>query len=190
MQVLEFTSTPPSLWMWGVCLSVVFLISYLVRVTLRSPSIRLFAMYCRVTMINRFTSSQARSPSRRLNSVGNIAIAKFLMFFFIVFFFGISLACIIFALFFLIFIGFWLGAAAIALYFIVTRWPEPSVLAPCFLALVIAAGGLCASWYWREEISALLNHWMDMGIVWLKDTLPSGWTMDRVDDERSCQGGH
>lgn len=189
MQVLEFTTAPPPIWAWGVSLSVVFLICYLLRISLRSPSVRLFAMRCRVTMLNRFTSSQARSPSRRLNSVGNIAIARFLVFFVTVCSFIIGLLCLVMALLFLVFAGIWLGAAATALYFIITRWPETGVLIPCFLALVLAAGGLWASWYWREEILILAERWMVQSSEWLKDALPADWTIDRVDDEDLAKEG-
>ena len=50
MQVLELTSNPPRLWTWGVSLSAVFLATYLIRCALRSPSFRIFAMHCRVTV--------------------------------------------------------------------------------------------------------------------------------------------
>jgi hypothetical protein len=189
MQVVEFSTAPPAIWVWGVCLAAVFLASYLVRITLRSPSVRLFAVTCRVTILNRFTSSQVRSASRRLNSVGNIAIARFLVFFITVWCFVFGLICLIVAFFFLVFAGIWLGAAATALYFIITRWPEPGVLVSCFIALVMATAGLWASWYWRQEIEKLVEGWVMQSTVWFKNVLPPGWTMDRVDDQDLANEG-
>jgi hypothetical protein len=189
MQVLEFNTDPPPLWTWGLTLSIIFLVSYLVRMTLRSPSVRVFAMTCRVVILNRFTPSQARSPSRRLNSVGNLAIAKFIVFMTALVSFVLCVMCLCFAFLFLIFAGIWLGAAAVALYFIITRWPDPAVLVPCFIALPVAAAGLWVSWYWNDEITDMASAWMLQSILLLKRILPSGWTLDRVDDEDLAKEG-
>jgi hypothetical protein len=186
MQVLEFSTAPPPIWVWGLTLSVVFLIVYLVRITLRSPSVRSFANTCRATILNRFTPSSA---SRQLNSIGNIAIAKFLLFFTLICCYFIGLVCLALTLFFLIFGGLWVGAAATALYFVITRWPEPAVLVPGFVSLVLAAVGLWASWHWREVFNKVAEDWMLTSTYWLKGALPSGWTMDRVDDEDLAKEG-
>nr|RBQ85645.1 hypothetical protein FVER53263_05894 [Fusarium verticillioides] len=82
MQVAELTESPPKMWTWGLSLGLVFLITYLIRSFVRSPSVRLSAMRVRVTMLNRFTP-KSRSASHRLNSVGNRAIAGYIFFFLI-----------------------------------------------------------------------------------------------------------
>ncbi|KAH8894313.1 hypothetical protein GQ53DRAFT_717040 [Thozetella sp. PMI_491] len=188
MQVVEFSTATPSIWVWGVCLVLVFLASYLVRITLRSPTVRVLAMRCRVTILNRFTSSN--SSARRLNSVGNTAVAKFLVLFFVALSFTIGLLCLAVAFMFLVFAGIWLAAAGTALYFIITRWPEPSALVPGFISLLLAAGGVWASWCWRAEINALVESWVMRGVSWLRDdALPASWVIDRVEDEDLAKEG-
>ncbi|OAA77690.1 Mg2+ transporter protein, CorA-like/Zinc transport protein ZntB [Akanthomyces lecanii RCEF 1005] len=81
MQVKELTSAPPHIWTWGLALSLVFLTTYLIRIMLRSPSVRIGILHCRATIINRFSSAKSSSAERRLNTVGNRAVAKFIFYF-------------------------------------------------------------------------------------------------------------
>ncbi|KAK7413852.1 hypothetical protein QQX98_007269 [Neonectria punicea] len=183
MQVLELTETPPRIWTWGLALSVVFVTTYLIRSILRSPSIRIFAMHCRVVMLNRFTSAQARSPSRRLNSVGNRAIAQFAFFFVLIVAFAISAISIYIAYFFMVTMGIWLGIAGTALYFLITRWPEVGVLVPCFISVAIAAVCMGITWYWSTEIAELGEAWLLQSIDWVMEKMPKSWMLDAVDDD-------
>ncbi|KAK1772140.1 hypothetical protein QBC33DRAFT_365 [Phialemonium atrogriseum] len=189
MQVSELTTSPPPLWAWGVAITSVFLTTYLVRCTLRSPSLRVFAMHCRATMLNRFTSSKRGSASRRLNTVGNRAIGKFAFFFAAVLSLCMCAVLLFLAFIFLVFGGLWLGAAAAALYFIITRWPDPAVLGPGFAALVVAAAGMGVSWYWSDEIQDWAEVALERGAGWMLRVFPARWTLDRVDDDDLAQEG-
>jgi len=183
MQVIEFTEAPPAIWTWGISILSICIITYLIRVMLRSPSMRLASMQMRVTIMNRFTSSRPRSAARRLNSVGNRAIAKFL-------FFLVSVIVVVFGLltlavlsFLLIMGGLWLTAAGISLYFIITKWPDPSALVGGFIGLVVAALGMAASWYWGDEISDWMTRKLDASWESIRGFFPEAWSMDRVEDE-------
>ena len=187
MQVYELTQSPPRLWTWGLSLAIVFITTYLIRSTVRSPSIRMLAMAARVTMLNRFTSSSSRS--RRFNTIGNRAIIKF-------FFFLITATiclCIVVAFYLLawllMFGGLWLGGAATAIYFIVTRWPDLVVVIPCFICLPLSALGMWASYYWNEEIGNLITDWSERTMNGIKDMYPAHWTLDRVDDDDLAREG-
>ncbi|KAK2932022.1 hypothetical protein FoTM2_006479 [Fusarium oxysporum f. sp. vasinfectum] len=147
MQVAELTESPPKMWTWGLSLGLVFLITYLIRSFVRSPSVRLSAMRVRVTMLNRFTP-KSRSASHRLNSVAGTAI-----------------------------------------YFIITRWPEPAVLAPCFIAIVLAVIGFYASCHWATDIHAFWEKWSVAAAEMLMSMLPDKWKFDRVDDEDLADEG-
>lgn len=189
MQVSELTETPPRLWTWGLSLAIVFLVTYFIRTVMRSPTIRLFAMHCRVTMLNRFTPSGSRNSSKRLNAIGNRTIAKFL--FFLISVTSALIAIVAFFLFglFLVFGGLWLGAAATAIYFIVTRWGDLAVVIPCFICIAVAAVGLYASWSWLDEIGDVLVNWTFKTAEALKDMFPAKWTLDSVDDEDLAKEG-
>ncbi|KAK5996423.1 hypothetical protein PT974_01757 [Cladobotryum mycophilum] len=189
MQVHELLAAPPKMWTWGLTLSLVVLATYLIRITLRSPSVRVAVLHCRATIINRFSSNSAGSASRRLNSVGNRAIVKFLFFFFIVMFLAgvIAMAMVLFI--FLIFGGLWLGAVATALYFIITRWPEPAVLIPCFIALPLAVAGMAASIYWVDPLLEWMQDWSEGAMLLVKRMLPEKWTLDNVDDDDLAKEG-
>ncbi|KAF7559925.1 hypothetical protein G7046_g4224 [Stylonectria norvegica] len=183
MQVLELTSSPPRLWIWGVSLAAVFFVTYLIRSMLRSPSFRIIAMQARVTMLHRFTPSQTRSASRRLNSVGNRAIAKFLMF-------SLTVLVIVTVAFFsflgflfLIFGGLWLGTIAVAIYFIVTRWPDLAVVIPCFLSIPLSALGMFLCYYWWEELTDFGVKWCMWSLELIKRIFPKRWTLDSAEDE-------
>ena len=189
MQVLELTADPPPLWAWGVSILAVAVVTYFVRFTMRSPSVRVWSMHLRVTMLNRFTSSRPRSAARRLNSVGNRAIAKFLFFFVTVVVAAVAIVFVTAFLYLLLVGGLWLGAAAVALYFIVTRWPDPAALVPGFVSLVLAAAGMWACWFFDDEIEDFFLRWQNAAAAWLKRIFPQSWTLDRVDDEDLAKEG-
>ncbi|KAL5608461.1 hypothetical protein FOBRF1_008958 [Fusarium oxysporum] len=188
MQVAELTESPPKMWTWGLSLGLVFLITYLIRSFVRSPSVRLSAMRVRVTMLNRFTP-KSRSASHRLNSVGNRAIAGYLFFFLIRCFFVLIILTFLLLFIFLVHLGLWAGAAGTAIYFIITRWPEPAVLAPCFIAIVLAVIGFYASCHWATDIHAFWEKWSVAAAEMLMSMLPDKWKFDRVDDEDLADEG-
>ncbi|POR32091.1 Uncharacterized protein TPAR_07672 [Tolypocladium paradoxum] len=189
MQVFELTSAPPRIWTWGLSLTAVALSTYLIRSSLRSPSVRIAVLHCRATIINRFSSSKAGSASRRLKTVGNRAIAKFLFFFACVVIILTCVLTLLLALLFLAFGGLWFGAAAAALYFIIIRWPEPAVLVPCFLSLPVAAIGIWTTWYWSDEITDWATGVVEGSAVWIKRIFPAHWTLDNADDEDLAKEG-
>ncbi|KPM40873.1 hypothetical protein AK830_g5725 [Neonectria ditissima] len=183
MQVRELTDAPPRMWTWGLALAVVFLTTYLVRSTLRSPSVRVFAMQCRVVMLNRFTPAHARSSSRQLNTVGNRAIVQFVSFFVLICLYGGTLFLFFVLYVFMATMGIWLGVAGTALYFIVTRWPEAAVLVPCFISIAVAAVGMAISLYWSTEITDVAGGWAERALEWFNESMPSSWIWDAVDDD-------
>ncbi|OAQ98294.1 hypothetical protein LLEC1_02896 [Akanthomyces lecanii] len=189
MQVKELTSAPPHIWTWGLALSLVFLATYLIRIMLRSPSVRIGILHCRATIINRFSSSKSSSAERRLNAVGNRAVAKFIFFFLIVM--GGAVIAVTIATLFLIFVcfGLWVGAAGTALYFIITRWPDPAVLAPCFIALPLAVAGQWVAWLWADELSDWVLEKTEMGCLALMSKFPEKWRLDKVDDDDLSREG-
>ncbi|KAH6895912.1 hypothetical protein B0T10DRAFT_456157 [Thelonectria olida] len=189
MQVLELTATPPHIWTWGLSIAVVFLATYIIRSIIRSPSIRIIAMHCRVLMLNRFTSSQSGSSSRRLNSVGNRAIAKFIFFCLVLFILLVAVICIYLFILFILYFGVWLGAAGTATYFIITRWPDVGVLVACFVSLLVAAGGMAGVWYWNSEIQETGESWAIGCLVWMTELIPEKWRFDKVDDDDLAQEG-
>ena len=189
MQVSELTSTPPRIWTWGVALSTVVLSTYFIRSSLRSPSVRVAVLHCRATIINRFSSSQASSASRRLNTVGNRAIAKFLFFFICVVGILTTLVVVLSILFILLFGGLWLGTIATALYFIITRWPEPAVLVPCFLSLPLSGLGMYATWYWYDEITDWGEAVVEGSAYVMRRIFPDKWTLEKADDEDLAKEG-
>jgi len=182
MQVAELTDAPPSIWTWGLSLAVVFLVTYLIRIFLRSPSVKDLTKTIRVTILNRWTP-KTRSSSLRLDSISNRAICKFILAFIVV----MTCACVIFTVFlifaFLLYFGLWAGIAGTALYFIITRWPEAAVLAPCFVAIGISAVGFGAVCYWNNIIGTYLEESLDATGDWLLSLFPEKWGTDLVDDE-------
>ncbi|KLO84738.1 uncharacterized protein LW93_5019 [Fusarium fujikuroi] len=188
MQVAELTESPPKMWTWGLSLGLVFLITYLIRSFVRSPSVRLSAMRVRVTMLNRFTP-KSRSASHRLNSVGNRAIAGYIFFFLIRCLFVLVILTFLLLFIFLVHLGIWAGAAGTAMYFIVTRWPEPAVLAPCFIAIVLAGIGFYATCCWTADIQAFWEKWSIEVAEMLMNMLPEKWRFDRVEDEDLADEG-
>ncbi|KAM0239512.1 hypothetical protein ACHAP5_008302 [Fusarium lateritium] len=188
MQVAELTESPPKMWTWGLSLGIVFVVTYLIRCFVRSPSVRLYAMEARVTMLNRFTP-KSRSASRRLNSVGNRAIAEYLLFFISACILCIIILSILFVFIFLVHFGLWAGGAGTALYFIITRWPDPAVLAPCFVALFLSAVGFWASIHWSVEIQVFWEKWSMAVADMIGSSWPDKWKMDRVEDEDLDQEG-
>ncbi|KAM0432993.1 hypothetical protein ACHAPT_004698 [Fusarium lateritium] len=189
MQVAELTDAPPKIWTWGLSLSLVFIVTYLIRSMLRSPSIRDLAMEARITMLNRFTSSQSGSASRRLNSVGNRAIIRFLFYFSTYVTASLSVVGIYILCLFLIFFGIWAAVVGTALYFIITRWPEPAVLAPCFASIVVATCGASATWYWKKEIGGHAVKTVEVTLEGVENLFPESWMLDPVDDEDLAQEG-
>ncbi|KAG5798505.1 hypothetical protein H9Q69_002493 [Fusarium xylarioides] len=188
MQVAELTESPPKMWTWGLSLGLVFLITYLIRSFVRSPSVRLAAMRVRVTMLNRFTP-KSRSASHRLNSVGNRAIAGYIFFFLIQCFFVLIILTFLLLFIFIVHFGIWAGAVGTAIYFIVTRWPEPAVLAPCFIAIVLASIGFYITCCLTTNIQAFWEKWSIGAAEMLMNMLPEKWRFDRVDDEDLADEG-
>lgn len=190
MQVYELTEAPPKIWVWGLCLALIFIATYIIRSIVRSPSMRLFAMKCRVIMLNRFTPSQATSASRRLHTVGNRAIFKFIFFLVSITTLFIAIVGLFLGILFLLFGGLLAGVAITAIYFIVTRWGELQVVIPCFISLGIAALGTWASYYWLDEISATALALCNRCLYAVKDLFPARWTFDGVDDEDLQREGY
>lgn len=189
MQVFELTSAPPRIWTWGLALSVVALTTYLIRVSIRSPSFRIVLLHFRATILNRFSPPGAGTASRRLNTVGNRAIAKFIFFFTAVM---SLLSMVVLPIMFLLFLamgGLWLGIIGVALYFIVTRWPEVAVLVPCFISIPISLLGMAACWNWSDEISDWGLAVILWGGEWIKWIFPAQWTLDTVDDDDLAKEG-
>lgn len=189
MQVMELTSAPPHIWTWGLALGLVFLTTYLIRILLRSPSVRIGVLHCRATIINRFSSSRSGSAEQRLNTVSNRAVAKFILFFLTIVIIALVIVFIVFVFLLFIFFGVWAGAAATALYFIVTRWPEPAVLAPCFISLPIAAGGAWVTWLWADEIGDWAETVMMSLLNAIVEKFPEKWRLDSVDDDDLSREG-
>lgn len=189
MQVKELISAPPHIWTWGLALSLVFLTTYTIRIMLRSPSVRIGILHCRATIINRFSSSKSGSAERRLNTVGNRAVAKFILFFVSVV--GLVIAIIIIGVLFvfLVCFGLWVGAAGTALYFIITRWPDPAVLVPCFIALPLAVAGQWVSWLWADELSDWVSETMEKVSFAIVSKFPEKWRLDSVDDDDLSREG-
>ncbi|KAF1731517.1 hypothetical protein CRV24_007702 [Beauveria bassiana] len=189
MQVKELTSAPPRMWTWGLALSLVFLATYLMRILLRSPSVRIGILHCRATIINRFSSSKSSSAEQRLNTVGSRAVAKFIFYFACIIVIYMGLAALAIAFLLVVYLGLWLGAAGAALYFIVTKWPDPAVLAPCFVALPVAAAGLWVSWLWADETTEWTTDVMMKVADGLAAKFPEKWRLDSVDDEDLSREG-
>ncbi|KAJ3497272.1 hypothetical protein NLG97_g2032 [Lecanicillium saksenae] len=189
MQVSELISAPPHIWTWGVALSVVFLATYLIRILLRSPSVRIGILHCRATIINRFSSSKSSSAENRLNTVGNRAVAKFILFFLCVVIVCSTVAILGIMFLILAYFGLWFGAAGTALYFIITRWPEPAVLIPCFISLPLAAGGFWITWLWSEELSDWVTSKMMGAAEIVLSKFPEQWRLDSVDDDDLSREG-
>jgi hypothetical protein len=189
MQVSELTSAPPHIWTWGLSLAIVAVTTYLVRVSLRSPSFRVMVLHFRATILSRFSPPGAGTASRRLNTVGNRAIAKFTFFLIAV----LTLVCMVlvpvFLFFFLVFGGLWVGAIAVALYFIITRWPDVAVLVPCFISIPVSLAGMAACWHWSDEIMQGGLDVTQRSLVWIKWVFPAQWTLDAVDDEDLAKEG-
>lgn len=189
MQVLELTETPPAIWTWGLSLGVVFLTTYVIRSILRSPSVRVLAMHSRQVMLDRFTSTSAKSASRRLNSVGNRAIAKYLCMAVLLLSFLFGLVAVYLFVCFVLYIAIWLGAVGTATYFIVVRWPEPAVLAPCFVSIALAAGGMATVWYWNSAIQSVAEVWFIQSLYWFMGLLPERWRFSNSDDDDLAKEG-
>ncbi|KAM3511978.1 hypothetical protein MY11210_004378 [Beauveria gryllotalpidicola] len=189
MQVKELTTAPPHMWTWGLALSLVFLATYLMRILLRSPSVRIGILHCRATIINRFSSSKSSSAEQRLNTVGSRAVAKFIFYFACIVVIYMSLAAVAISFLLVVYLGLWLGAAGTALYFIVTKWPDPAVLAPCFVALPLAAAGLWVSWLWADETTEWTTAVMMKVADGLAAKFPEKWRLDSVDDDDLSREG-
>ncbi|KAM3561020.1 hypothetical protein MY1884_002589 [Beauveria asiatica] len=189
MQVKELTAAPPHMWTWGLALSLVFLATYLMRILLRSPSVRIGVVHCRATIINRFSSSRTSSAEQRLNTVGSRAVARFIFYFACIIVIYMGLAALAIAFLLLVYLGVWLGAAGTALYFIVTKWPDPAVLAPCFVALPVAAAGLWVSWLWADETTEWTTDVMMKVADGLAAKFPEKWRLDSVDDDDLSREG-
>lgn len=189
MQVKELTAAPPHIWTWGLALSLVFLATYLIRILVRSPSVRIGILHCRATIIHRFSSAKSGSAERRLNTVGNRAVAKFVFFFACIIVIYLSAAAVAFLVLVLVYLGLWLGAAGTALYFIITRWPDPAVLVPCFITLPLAATGLWVSWLWADEMADWVTDMMMKVADGLASKFPEKWRLDGVDDDDLSREG-
>ncbi|EGX96783.1 hypothetical protein CCM_01441 [Cordyceps militaris CM01] len=189
MQVREVLAAPPRLWTWALALAVVGLVTYLVRILVRSPSVRVGILHCRATIINRFSSARSGAAEHRLHTVGNRAVAKFCFFFacIIVIYTTILVLGLVFLA--VVYLGVWAGAAGTALYFIVTRWPDPAVLAPCFVALPLAAAGMWLSWLWSDELTEWTVDLMIKVALRLVAVFPEKWRLDSVDDDDLSREG-
>ncbi|XEV06007.1 hypothetical protein FSHL1_011294 [Fusarium sambucinum] len=182
MQVAELNDAPPKMWTWGLSLGVVFVVTYAIRIFLRSPTVRFCVKASRVTILNRFTP-KSRSMSLRLDSISNRAIAKFLFFLIttLSLFFIILMMYLLSA--FAVFFGLWAGTAGTALYFIITRWPEAAVLAPCFVSLVLAGVGFTVVIYWSDALEKAWENSFESIADWVTNIWPEDWMTDSVDDE-------
>lgn len=186
MQVWELTEMPPRLWVWGVSLASIVVVTYLIRMMLRSPSFRMFALKCRATVLSRYSSSKAATAAKQFNSVSNRAIVKFAF----VVTWALSLALMILVLaglfFVMVRVGVWAGLIATALYFIITRWPEPVVLIPCFISLVLTLVGARLVWFWGDEIDSWLERKCTEGLEMIVRFIPA---KDEVEDDDLAMEG-
>jgi hypothetical protein len=80
--------------------------------------------------------------------------------------------------------------ASVALYVIIHRWPDPGALAGGFTCLVLAVGGIAASWYWKfkmikviESVSRALDAVDDYLTNYFDGLLPHNLYWDRTEDQ-------
>ncbi|KFA63814.1 hypothetical protein S40285_07770 [Stachybotrys chlorohalonatus IBT 40285] len=189
MQILEFTEAPPMLWTWGATIASALAVTYTVRITLRSPSVRLFGNKVRATIQNRYTPASAKNASRQLNATSTWAIIKFVGVISLVMPILMLFVLAELLIFFLALFGAGAAVTGTALYFIVTRWPEPAVLAPCFVAIALALAGTAVAWLWMQS----LKDWLEMLGYRFSDLLdrilPPHWHGDVVDDDDLAKEG-
>ena len=189
MQVLEFENKAPRLWHWGLTLALAVLLVYIVRTILRSPSVRIGIIHCQATIVARFSSTKSGSTSRRLNSVSNRAVAKF-MFFLISFLTVLMIAFLFYVLLWLLIFGLlWMGLIATAVYFIVTKWPELSAVIPAFISIPISLAMWYASYWWFDEIDDWLQASVMSSMIYFKGLYPEKWLLDKVVDEDLAKEG-
>ncbi|KAI9163632.1 hypothetical protein HJFPF1_05253 [Paramyrothecium foliicola] len=180
MQVRELSDAPPGLWAWGVSLTCVVLATYCVRALLRSPTLRLFSRRCRATILSRYSSSKATTAAKQLNAVSNRAMAKFAC---VV---VLGLTAILMAVVAICAVrvaakhGIWVASVVLAVYFIVTRWPDPAVLGPCFVGIPLAFLG----WWLVSLVGKTLDRWaLDVIGIVEANILRFIPTKDEVEDE-------
>lgn len=63
------------------------------------------------------------------------------------------------------------------------------MLAPCFIAIVLAVIGFYASCHWATDIHAFWEKWSVAAAEMLMSMLPDKWKFDRVDDEDLADEG-
>ncbi|OAA67407.1 hypothetical protein ISF_03583 [Cordyceps fumosorosea ARSEF 2679] len=129
------------------------------------------------------------AAEHRLHTVGNRAVAKFVLFFAGRDRGGLRHRLPAVRVPGPVAVGPWLGAAATTLYFIVTQWLDPAVLVPCFVSLPVAAAGMWAAWLWAEELGDWTNEVMIKAADGLASRFPEKWRLDSVaDDDLSREG--
>jgi Mg2+ and Co2+ transporter CorA len=186
MQVRELTETPPRLWIWGVCLAAIVLVTYVIRMVIRSPSFRMFALRCRATALSRYSSTNSATAAKQLSTVGNRAILKFVIaatwaMSLILFVSGLGIVALFVAR-----AGIWLGLIGTAVYFIITRWPDPTVLAVCFVSLPLAVTAWRVAWFWGKEIDGVIIGCITAVANMIERLVP---TKDEVEDEDLAMEG-
>lgn len=188
MQVTELVSSPPRIWIWGVTLAAVALATYFVRSMLRSPTARSYMMQSRATIINRFSKQGPGSASQRFNTLGNRAILKYLVYMTSLILLTVIALTIFFAWAIIVILT---GPAAfgVALYFIVIRWPDPAVLAPCFVSLPLSVLFVWTTQFWAAESF----DWLAMQLIYYAQCVegwyPAHWQTDAVDDADLAKEG-
>ncbi|KLU92220.1 hypothetical protein MAPG_11166 [Magnaporthiopsis poae ATCC 64411] len=196
MQVAEMTTNPPGIWIWGVTLAVVFVVTYSVRIFLRSPTVRRAGVIVRATIMNRFSSSSSASSSNRLNSLSARAVLKFVcavlltIAIFGPIFFG--LLCLFIATYLV-----WFGTAAVSVYFLATRWPDALALGLCFG--VGLPGSVLGFWLrvrFEEEVDTALERMtnlpaLEKTLTRVRDRLlPNKWYYDNETDVDLAREGY
>lgn len=196
MQVAEMTTNPPGIWIWGVTLAVVFVVTYGVRIFLRSPTVRRAGILVRATIMNRFSSGSSASSSNRLNSLSARAVLKFVGAVVLTnAVFGpilIGLLCLYLATYLV-----WFGIAAASIYFLATRWPDPLVLGLCFgVGLPASALGFWLRVRFEEEVDGALERVTNLAalektLMRIRDRLlPNKWYYDNETDVDLAREGY
>jgi Mg2+ and Co2+ transporter CorA len=186
MQVRELTESSPPLWTWGVALTSIMVVTYLIRSMIRSPSFRMLGMTIRATIINRYSSHEEASAAKQFGTVSTRAVVKFVCLATV----GVSLIMVVVLLlcfaYFMISYGIWMGTAATAMYFIITRWGELAVIIPCFLSLPLSLLGWRLVNFWDKELLDWATRLVERGAVYLSMIVP---TKDEVEDDDLAMEG-
>ncbi|KAL8393714.1 hypothetical protein RB595_003452 [Gaeumannomyces hyphopodioides] len=194
MQVAEMTAEPPGMWIWGVTLAVVFVVTYGIRIFLRSPSVRRAGVLMRATIINRFTSSSSAAASNRLNSLSTRAVVRFACAALLTYAtfapIIVAVGCVFLSTYLV-----WFATAATSVYFLASRWPEPLAAGLCLgVGLPLSALGLWLRIRFAGPIDEVLDRLMNLELlarvlIRVRDRLlPNKWYYDNEDADLAREG--